>query len=149
MATTFLAPHNQRFVERKEGLWLVEYRVGTTPWVIGDSVVFMGANRYGWQIGNWFISAEQLDSNVAPTLAYDIGYLNPGGTAMEANGTLKSGCTVGRGGTPYDLFRADNGLHLYNPLQPRRIGLLVTAAAATWAGTATKKIRMGFELASL
>lgn len=84
------------------------------------------------------IDAAQLDSNGAPTLAYSVGVLNAGQTAIDtaaANGGAAwlTGQTVGRtaGGSASGPV-ASRPLKLVTQTQvDRLIGILLTAAAAT------------------
>lgn len=84
------------------------------------------------------IDAAQLDSNGTPTLAYSVGVLNAGQTAIDtaaANGGAAwlTGQTIGRtaGGSASGVV-ASRPLKLCQQSQSdRMVGVLLTAAAAT------------------
>jgi hypothetical protein len=84
----------------------------------------------GVKIVDWYIMTDDCDSNGTPTIAFSLGSLNSLTAPTALTTTYKSGITIAQNGA---LQRADNAnAFLEDPSNIRAIGLLFTAAAATY-----------------
>lgn len=88
---------------------------------------------------DWEVDSDALDSSGTPALAFDAGIINSGETAVSAaaaDGGAKW-ATAGTFGQAAALTRASSIYHKRVTSEedtPRKVGLVVTHVAATWAG---------------
>lgn len=89
----------------------------------------------GVKIVDWYILTDDCDSNGAPTIAFSLGSLNSLTAPTALTTTYKAGITIAQTGA---LQRADTAAAaLEATTSDRAIGLLFTAAAATYVAGKT------------
>jgi len=129
------------------GGWRVARHQFTGTPTVNDCFEMFGANLQGYYIDDWWVSMDQVDSNGAPTVTWDIGLINSGGTAIQTIGGFQwaSGVTtLGRTARPSRVRDVDSVCQTW-PGSGNRIGLCMTTGAATAAFT-NKWVRMGLLL---
>lgn len=99
------------------------------------------------EIVDWKLFTDDIDSNGAPTVAFTLGYLNAGGTAIGAGTydafTAAGGVTAGQTGGVAAPSGATGANHvLAGRGTARTLGLVATAATATAALTGKKAVLM-------
>jgi hypothetical protein len=137
------------------GSWYVSEITFSSALVVGDTVVFFTAPLLGFRIADWFLTSDQLDTNVSPTLGYTVGILSSSKTALDSPlfSSWKIGSTISNSAAWSGIEKPSNGFHLaYDSAsgvtglgRNRGVGIIVTSAAATWAGN-SKKMIMGLNL---
>ena len=118
-----------------QGQWRVSrHRFTATP-AVNDCFVMFGGNLQGYYFEDWWVSMDQVDTNGAPTVVWDIGLINAGGTAVQAiNGFqwATGVTTLGRAARPSRVRDVDSVCSTW-PAGGNRIGLCMTTGAATAA----------------
>ena len=107
---------------------------------VGDIVELIEVPAY-ITVQDWDAHFPKIDSNATPTIAFSLGVLNAGSTDLAT--VYASGIVAGQQNSVVrnpntDIAQADSTV-------ARRLGLKVTAVAATYAG-ATKTAQIAFEL---
>ena len=68
--------NNSEWLRRAPGLVVVEHVFTSTTFTTSDCIVFFKAPFTFLRPAKWFVTCEQLDTNGAPTLTFDVGILN-------------------------------------------------------------------------
>lgn len=92
--------YNANWLPRAPGLVVVEHKFDNTVWDTASCIVFFKGPFTFLRPAKWFVTAEQLDTNGAPTLAFDIGILNSTSTPTAVSVKWGDGITtLGRAAT--------------------------------------------------
>lgn len=134
---------NQDYWIRRAPGWVVSEHMfdSTAPTNIGCAVMFK-AGTHGFRIADWWVAAEQLDSNGAPTLVLNIGLLNSTSNPTGLYETWASSATLGRDATVSMERNATGRCTLAYAKAGYDIGVHFGTAAAT-ASQNYKKLIMG------
>lgn len=137
--------NNSEWLRRAPGLVVVEHVLTSEAFNTTDCIVFFKAPWTFLRPAKWFVTCEQLDTNAAPTLAFDVGTLNSTSNPVSV---LSSGMwaqnvtTLGRAATSSTVEDATGLCAIPRNLNVFDIGVRISALAATQASV-NKKIIMG------
>lgn len=134
----------QNFWIRRAPGWVVSEHMFDTNSISGTTscIAMFKSPTTGLRIADWFVVAEQLDTNASPTLVTKIGLLNDNTTPTGLVVEWASSSTLGRAATS-SMERNTNGLCALAYNRPSNdIGVHFSAGTATGAAV-NKKIIMG------
>jgi hypothetical protein len=109
----------------------VDVSFPATPLLVNDTVVVCEVPA-GVVLQDYAFFFPKIDSNATPTLAWSFGVLNATNTALTT--VYQTGITAGQQNLTIRNLNVDCAQDAVNNALTRRLGLLVTAAAATYNG---------------
>lgn len=103
---------------------------------VGD-IIDMGIIPANTTVTDLLIDSDDLDSNVSPALAYDVGVLSgtPGDTGTRTCGTEFFAATTASQAAAVTRMSKGTGFRVAPAAYDRSIGIKITTAAATQATT--------------
>lgn len=129
--TTYTAAGSATWGNERPNTWFVVDLPLTANLVLHDTFIFMSSNNFGYRIIDWFIDMPQVDTNGAPTVLIDIGFINQAGNALESGFEWEQNLAIGRTAAGNWVKPTLRNHHSVTKGRGRRIGLHVAAAPAT------------------
>ena len=136
--------YNSEWLAKAPGLVVVEHKFVSTAWNTSTCIVFFKAPSLFLRPAAWFVCAEQFDSDVAPTLTFDIGTLNSTTTPTAVTTAWATGVTtLGRAPTCSRVEDSSGVCGLSRSSSLNDIGVRVATTAATAVPPTNLKMWMG------